>query len=146
LGFADQLAKVREVLSLLRPTQTSEATSTGFTPIDGLLAIEEEPPTRDRVCDVMALDVGTTQGAWARDFRQAQKSFAVVVRYDAGADLASLEGRMAEDEEQIVDALESPENFASGVQLVVCTGGAIDRAIPRFPLATLTFRCLYALT
>lgn len=146
MGFAEQLAKVREVVSLLRPTRTSEATSAEYTPIDGLLSLDEEPQTRDRAFDVLALDVGVTQGAWAADFRQALKSFAVVVRYDAGADLSSLEGRMADDEEQIISALESPESFAAGVQLVECTGGSVDRAVPRFPLATLTFRCLYALT
>jgi hypothetical protein len=142
-GFAAVLAHVRTVVAALTPVSRGEADSRAFTHTDGLLSLDSDAPVMDRLFEVVSEGAGVTLDHLAADARQVRKRLAIRIRYDSRHDLASLENRMAEDEEQIVDTLEARASYATGVDLVTYAEGSIARDNPAFPIVTLSFDVIY---
>ena len=141
MSFATILTSLRAHVAALAPQTVGDA-SDAFTHTDGLLALAADAPTLDRLFEVTTEGSGATEEHLFTDQRRVRRSLAIRLRYDSRQDLASLEQRMVEDEEQIADTIEGA-TATLGCDLVTFTGSIIDRGSPHFPLAILTFDCLY---
>jgi hypothetical protein len=123
--WPDVLSWIRSTIENIDPVISPERR---FKRTDGFLPLVEEPLQNFDRRFALEGGTGTSGETWGgTTFRETTKQVSLLIGYDAGLDIATLEDRIGRDEEQIVNAMLLKAGNPAGVTLVEQLPSQVDR-------------------